>query len=72
MGTIKFVCDSEGKSRIREFQKRMLMTLLAPKKEEATLGLKKFHKGNLHNFPFSRNTIKIIKTIRMRWERFVA
>jgi hypothetical protein len=47
-------------------------SLFGPKKDEIEGGCRKLHKRELHNFYSSPNTIRMIKSRRMRWAWHVA
>jgi hypothetical protein len=43
-----------------------------PKRDQVTGGWRKLHKEELHNLYFSPSIIRLIKSRRMRWARYVA
>jgi hypothetical protein len=50
----------------------VLRKIFGPKRDEVTTEWNKLHNGELHNFYSSPDTIRQIKTRRMRWARHVA
>jgi hypothetical protein len=70
-GIKNFVCNCEGKSQIRVFQNRILMTIFAPKREEVT-GCRKFKKRNFIICPLHQILLELSKSCTMRWAGFVA
>ena len=58
--------------RLRMFGKSLLTKILGPKRDEATGGWKKLHSEELVDLYCSQNTIRGIKSRRMRWARLVA
>jgi hypothetical protein len=53
------------------FENRVLR-LFGPKRDEVTGGWRKLYKEKLHNLYSSPNIIRMIKSMRMRWEGHVA
>jgi PAS domain-containing protein len=51
----------------REFENRALRRIFGTKRDELTGGLRKLNNEELHNFYYSRSTIRIIKSRRMTW-----
>jgi hypothetical protein len=49
------------------FEKRVLRRIFGSKRDEVTGGWRKLHNEELHNLYSSRNTVRIIKFMRMRW-----
>jgi hypothetical protein len=49
------------------FENRALREILGPKRDEASEGQRKLHNEELHNLYSSPNTIRMIKSRRMRW-----
>jgi hypothetical protein len=58
--------------RPRVFENRVLRRIFGPKRDEVTGGWRKLHKEGLHNLYFSPNTIRMIKSRRLRWARRIA
>jgi hypothetical protein len=58
--------------RLRVFENRELRRIFGPKRDEVTGGWRKLHNKELHNLYSSRNIIRIIKSMRMRWAGHVA
>jgi hypothetical protein len=55
----------------RVFENRVLRKIFGPKREEDGLW-RKFHNDELHNLYCSLNTVRVIKSRRMRWAGHVA
>jgi hypothetical protein len=51
---------------LRVFEKRVLR-ICRPKKDDVTGGLRKLHNEELRKFYTSRNTIRMIKSKKIRW-----
>jgi hypothetical protein len=49
-----------------------LMKMFGPKREEVAGGWRKSHNEELHDWYSTLNIIKLIKSRKMRWERYVA
>jgi hypothetical protein len=58
--------------KLRVFENRLLRRIFGPKRDGVTGGWRKLHNEELHNFYSSPNTIRIIKSRRMRWAGHVA
>jgi hypothetical protein len=58
--------------RLRAFENRVLMGIFAPKRDEVAGEWRKLHNGELHNLYSSPDTIRQIKSRRMRWAGHVA
>jgi hypothetical protein len=58
--------------RLRVFENRVLKRIFGPMRDEVTGDLRKLHNEELHNFYFSPNIIRLIKSRKMRWTRHVA
>jgi hypothetical protein len=58
--------------RLRVFENRVLRRIFGPKRDEVTGGWRKLHNKKLHNLYSSPNTIRMIKSRRMRWTGHVA
>jgi hypothetical protein len=58
--------------RLRVFENRVLRTIFGPKRDEVIGGWRKFHNEKLHNFYSLPNTIRILKSRRMRWMMYAA
>jgi hypothetical protein len=54
------------------FENRVLRGIFGAKTGEVTGDWRKLHNGELHNWYFSPNVIRIIKSRRMRWAGHVA
>jgi hypothetical protein len=50
----------------------VLRRIFGPKREEIIGGWRRVHNEELHNFYFSPNIIKIIKSRRTRWAGYIA
>jgi hypothetical protein len=58
--------------RLKVFENRVLRTIFGPKRDEIVGGWEKLHHEQLQNLYSSPNIIRIIKTRRMDWARYVA
>jgi hypothetical protein len=58
--------------RLRVFENRMLRRIFGPKRDEVTGDWMKLNNEELHNLYSSPNTIRMIKSRRMRWAWHVA
>jgi hypothetical protein len=54
------------------FEKRVLRRIFGPKRDEMMGGWRKLRNEELHNLHFSRSTIRIIKSRRMRLAGHIA
>jgi hypothetical protein len=54
------------------FENRVLRRFIGPKRDEVTGGWKNLHNVELHDLYSSPNTIRVIKSRRMRWAGHVA
>ena len=57
--------------RLRVFEKRVLRRIFGPKRDELTGELRQMHNDELNNLCSSPNTIREIKSRRMRWAEHV-
>jgi hypothetical protein len=57
--------------RLRIFENRVLRRIFVPKREEDG-SWRNLHNDELHNLYSSRNTVKVIKSRRMRWAAHLA
>jgi hypothetical protein len=57
---------------LRVFENRVLRRIFGPKRDEVTVDWRKLHNEELHNLYSSRIIIRIMKSMRMRWEGHVA
>jgi hypothetical protein len=53
--------------RLRVFENRGLRRIFGPKRDEVMGDWRKLHNEELHNLYSSPNTIRMIKSRRMRW-----
>jgi hypothetical protein len=53
------------------FENRVLRRIFGPKRDEVTGDWRKLHNEELHNLYSSPNIIRMIKSMRMRWEGHV-
>jgi hypothetical protein len=58
--------------RLRVFEKRVLRRIFGPKRDEVTVEWRKLHNEELHNLYSSPDTIRQVKSRRMRWAGHVA
>jgi hypothetical protein len=54
---------------VRVFENRVLRRIFVPKRDEVTGDWRKLHNEEHHNLYTSPNTITMIKSRRIRWER---
>jgi hypothetical protein len=54
------------------FENRVLRRIFGPKRDEVTGEWRKLHSEELHNLYSSKNIIRQIKSMRMRWAGHVA
>ena len=54
------------------FENRVLRRLFGPKRDEVTGEWRRLHNKELHDLYAPPNTISMIKSMRMRWEGYVA
>jgi hypothetical protein len=57
---------------LRAFENRVLRTTFGPKWDGITGGWRKLHKDELHTLYYSPNTIRVLKSKRIRWAGYVA
>jgi hypothetical protein len=58
--------------RLRVIENRVLRKIFGPRRDEVTGERRKLHNEELHNLYSSPNTIRMIKSRRMRWARHLA
>jgi hypothetical protein len=58
--------------RLRMFENRVLRRVFGPKRDEVTGGSRKIYNEEIHNLFSLSNTIRMIKSRRMRWAQHVA
>jgi len=58
--------------RLRGFENRVLRRILGPKRDEVTGEWRKLHNEELNDLYSSPNTLRVIKSRRMRWAGYVA
>jgi hypothetical protein len=58
--------------RLRVFEKRVLMRIFGPRRDEGMGVWRKLHNEELHDLYYSPSKIRIIKLRRMRWAGHVA
>jgi hypothetical protein len=54
------------------FENRVLRRIFGPKREEVAGGWRRLHNEELHNWYTTPNTIRVIRSRRVRWARQVA
>jgi hypothetical protein len=59
-------------NRLRVFENRVLRRIFGPKRDEVTGQWRKLHDGELHNLYSSPDSVRQIKSRRMRWAGHVA
>jgi hypothetical protein len=59
-------------NRLKVFENRVRRRIFGPKRDEVKGEWRKLHNKELHNFYFSPNVIRQIKSRRMRWAGHVA
>ena len=57
--------------RLRVFENRVLRRIFGPKRDEVTGEWRKLHYEELHGL-YSPNTVRVIKSIKVRWAEHVA
>jgi len=58
--------------RLRVFENRVLRRIFGPKREDVTGEWRKLHNEELNDLYCSPNTVRVIKSRRMRWAEHVA
>jgi hypothetical protein len=58
--------------KLRVFENRLLRKIFGPRRDEVTGDWRELHNEKFHNLYSSPNTIKMIKSRRMRWAGHVA
>jgi hypothetical protein len=66
------VAHTEGESRLRVFQKRVLRRIFGPKRDEVTVAWRKLHNVELNDLYHSPNIVRAIKLRRVKWVGQVA
>jgi hypothetical protein len=57
--------------RLRMFENRVLRRIFGPKREEVEGCWRRLHNEELHNLYASPNTVRVIKSRRIRWVGYV-
>jgi hypothetical protein len=58
--------------RLEVFGNRVLRRLFGSRRDEVMGGWRKLHNGELHDLYSSPSIIRIIKSMKVRWEGYVA
>jgi hypothetical protein len=58
--------------RLRVFENRVLRTVFEPKRDEVTREWRKLHNEELNDLYSLPNSVRVVKSRRMRWEGHVA
>ena len=58
--------------RLRVFENRVLRRVFGPKRDEVTGERRKLHNEELNDLYFLPNTVRVVKSRRMRWAGHVA
>jgi hypothetical protein len=58
--------------RLRVFENRVLRRIFGPKRDEVSGEWRKLHNEELHDLYSSLKSVRVIKSIRMRWAEHVA
>jgi hypothetical protein len=58
--------------RLRVFENRVLRRVFGPKRDEVTGEWRKLQNEELSDFYFLPNIVRVVKSRRMRWARYVA
>jgi hypothetical protein len=62
----------KGEHRLRVFVNRVLRRIFGLKRDKVTGEWRNLHNEELNNLHSSPNTVRVIKSRRMRWARYVA
>jgi hypothetical protein len=60
------------RGRLRVFENKVLRRIFGPERDEVTGGWRRLHNKELYAVYSSPNTVKVIKSIRLRWAGHVA
>jgi hypothetical protein len=58
--------------RLRVFEYRVFRKVFGSKRDEVTGGWRKLHNEELYDLYFLPNIVRVVKSRRMRWARYVA
>jgi len=66
------VAHTEGGTQLRMFKNRVLRRIFGPRRDEASGEWKRLHNEELKDLYSSPNTIRVLKSRRMKWAGHVA
>jgi hypothetical protein len=69
---VSMVADTEEESRLKVLVSRVLRRIFGPKRDEVTGERRKLHDEELNDMYCSPTTVRVIKSRRTLWARYVA